>query len=169
MSWAVMLRLAVERLGVTPDEFWRLSLREWRMLTAPPEQAAMSRGELERLKGPAEAAAQAIEASFERAGESLSRSLARAAADGEITMQELARAVLAAINAVAGSGNGGSLGDALSQAISGAFGGSKADGGMETSGLTDRVVSEPQTGSANACPLSSGFHAATRLPPASAR
>lgn len=44
-----MLRLAVERFGVTPESFWRLSLREWRMLTAPPEQAAMSRGELERL------------------------------------------------------------------------------------------------------------------------
>lgn len=43
-----MLR-AAERFGVTPEGFWRLSLREWRMLTAPPEQAAMSRGELERL------------------------------------------------------------------------------------------------------------------------
>ena len=44
-----MLRLAVERFGVTPEGFWELSLREWRMLTAPPEQAAMSRAELERL------------------------------------------------------------------------------------------------------------------------
>lgn len=44
-----MLRLAVERFGVTPEDFWRLSLREWRMLTATPGQAAMSRAELERL------------------------------------------------------------------------------------------------------------------------
>lgn len=44
-----MLRLAVERFGVTPEGFWRLSLKEWRMLTAAPEQAAMSRGELEQL------------------------------------------------------------------------------------------------------------------------
>ena len=44
-----MLRLAVERFGVTPEGFWRLSLREWRMLTEAPEQTAMSRGELERL------------------------------------------------------------------------------------------------------------------------
>lgn len=44
-----MLRLAVERFGVTPDGFWRLSLREWRMLTGPTERIAMSRRELERL------------------------------------------------------------------------------------------------------------------------
>lgn len=49
MNWAAMLRAAAERFGVTPEAFWRLSLREWRMLTAAPEQAAMSGGELERL------------------------------------------------------------------------------------------------------------------------
>ena len=106
-----------------------------RGLDAVPEKAAEAADALERLKGPAEAAAKAIEASFERAGESLVRSLARAAADGEITMQELARAVLAAISAVAGSGRGGSLGEALSQAVGGAFGGSKADGGMAAPGM----------------------------------
>jgi len=36
--WAEMLRLAA-RAGVTPADFWRLSLKEWRMLT-------------ERLAGP---------------------------------------------------------------------------------------------------------------------
>lgn len=106
-----------------------------RGLDAVPAKAAEAAEALERLKGPAEAAAQAIETSFERAGESLSRSLARAAADGEITMQELARAVLAAINAMSGSGRGGSLGEALSRAVGGAFGGSKADGGIAAPGM----------------------------------
>ena len=49
MTWAAMLRLAVERFGVTPEAFWRLSLKEWRMLTAASEPAAMGRDELERL------------------------------------------------------------------------------------------------------------------------
>lgn len=44
-----MLRLAVERFGVKPDGFWRLSLREWRMLTASAEPVAMRRDDLERL------------------------------------------------------------------------------------------------------------------------
>lgn len=104
-------------------------------LDVVPMRAAEAAEALERLKGPAEAAAQTIEASFERAGESLSRSLARAAADGEVTMQELAHAVLAAVNAVAGSGRGGSLGDALAQAIGAAFGASKADGGPAAPGV----------------------------------
>ena len=30
--WAGMLQAAV-RMGVAPEAFWRLSLREWRMLT----------------------------------------------------------------------------------------------------------------------------------------
>jgi hypothetical protein len=34
--WGEMLRTAA-RLGVRPEGFWRLSLREWRMLTARPE------------------------------------------------------------------------------------------------------------------------------------
>lgn len=43
-----MLRLAL-RMGVTPEAFWRLSLKEWRMLTGAGEAAGMSRAELERL------------------------------------------------------------------------------------------------------------------------
>jgi uncharacterized phage protein (TIGR02216 family) len=37
-------------LGVAPEAFWRLSLQEWRMLTAPaPGGAPMGRSEFERL------------------------------------------------------------------------------------------------------------------------
>ena len=43
-----MMRLAV-RLGVTPERFWRLSMREWRWLTAAGEAPAMTRAEMERL------------------------------------------------------------------------------------------------------------------------
>jgi uncharacterized phage protein (TIGR02216 family) len=47
--WGEMLRTAAA-LGVVPAGFWRLSLAEWRMLTAGPAQAApMRRDELERL------------------------------------------------------------------------------------------------------------------------
>ncbi|HRH19447.1 MAG TPA: phage tail tape measure protein [Brevundimonas sp.] len=99
-----------------------------------PVKAAEAAEALERLKEPAEAAAQAIEASFERAGDSLVRSLARAAADGEVTMAELARAVLAAINALAGSGGRGGLGEALASAMGSVFGGSKAEGGLVAPG-----------------------------------
>ena len=31
---------AAARMGVAPEGFWRLSLKEWRMLTAGPVQAA---------------------------------------------------------------------------------------------------------------------------------
>ena len=42
--------LAGARMGVGPEGFWRLSLKEWRMLTAGPAQAApLGRGELERM------------------------------------------------------------------------------------------------------------------------
>lgn len=34
--WGEMLRTAA-RLGVGPEGFWRLSLREWRMLTERPD------------------------------------------------------------------------------------------------------------------------------------
>ena len=47
--WDAMLRRAAA-LGIAPDAFWRLSLAEWRMLTARPGQAApMGRGEFEQL------------------------------------------------------------------------------------------------------------------------
>ena len=47
--WREMLRTAAAA-GVTPEAFWRLSLREWRMLAEAPGIAApMGRGEFERL------------------------------------------------------------------------------------------------------------------------
>jgi uncharacterized phage protein (TIGR02216 family) len=47
--WSGMLRAAAA-LGVEPEAFWRLSLREWRMLTErPPARTPMRRLEFERL------------------------------------------------------------------------------------------------------------------------
>lgn len=47
--WGEMLRLAAT-MGVAPEAFWRLSLREWRMLTqAPRGTARLGREELARL------------------------------------------------------------------------------------------------------------------------
>ena len=43
------MALAADRFGVAPEAFWRLSVREWRMLTAPAAAASMSRAALERL------------------------------------------------------------------------------------------------------------------------
>ncbi|MBU1522345.1 MAG: phage tail assembly chaperone [Alphaproteobacteria bacterium] len=44
-----MLRAAM-RMGVTPEAFWRLSLKEWRMLTAAPRGTApMGRAGLRKL------------------------------------------------------------------------------------------------------------------------
>jgi uncharacterized phage protein (TIGR02216 family) len=47
--WGEMLRTAA-CLGVGPDAFWRLSLREWRMLTTRPEGSVpMGRVDLMRM------------------------------------------------------------------------------------------------------------------------
>lgn len=93
-------------------------------------RAAEAAEALKGLEAPAEAAAQAIETAFGRAGESLSRSLARAAADGELSLAELARAVLTALNAGLGAGRGGEgLAAAVSAAVGGLFGGARAEGG----------------------------------------
>ena len=47
--WAPMLRAALT-LGIQPEAFWRLSLKEWRMLTeAPRGPGAMGRGRLDEL------------------------------------------------------------------------------------------------------------------------
>ena len=47
--WGEMMQTAA-RLGVGPEGFWRLSLREWRMLTARPEgPAPMRREDLRRM------------------------------------------------------------------------------------------------------------------------
>jgi uncharacterized phage protein (TIGR02216 family) len=47
--WAAMLRTGAA-LGVAPEAFWLLSLREWRMLTERPTASEpMGRSELERM------------------------------------------------------------------------------------------------------------------------
>ena len=48
MSWAEPLRLAV-RLGVAPEAFWRLSLKEWRALTEPAPSPALTRAGFDAL------------------------------------------------------------------------------------------------------------------------
>lgn len=116
-----------------------------------PQKAAEAGAALEALKGPAEDAANAIEAAFGRAGDSLTRSLARAAADGEVSLAELAQAVLKAVTAAASGGSGGGLTAAIQAAASG-FGGARADGGPVTGGAAYLVgergpeVFRPATG-----------------------
>jgi uncharacterized phage protein (TIGR02216 family) len=49
MNWSAMLRTGAA-LGVGPEAFWRLSLKEWRWLTETPGTALpMGRGELETM------------------------------------------------------------------------------------------------------------------------
>lgn len=47
-GWADALRLAV-RLGLPPEAFWRLSLKEWRALTTAPAAPVLSRAGLTDL------------------------------------------------------------------------------------------------------------------------
>jgi uncharacterized phage protein (TIGR02216 family) len=46
--WSAPLRLAVS-LGLPPEAFWRLSLKEWRALTETPSAPAPSRADLSAL------------------------------------------------------------------------------------------------------------------------
>ncbi|MDI6623802.1 MAG: phage tail assembly chaperone [Brevundimonas sp.] len=47
--WGSMMRDAA-RAGVAPADFWRLSLKEWRLLTeAPVEGLPLGRREFERM------------------------------------------------------------------------------------------------------------------------
>ena len=47
--WGAMMRLAA-RAGVGPADFWRLSLKEWRLLIeAPAEAGPLGRREFERM------------------------------------------------------------------------------------------------------------------------
>ncbi len=46
--WPAMLRLAVT-LTITPEAFWRLSLKEWRALTGGGEVEVLTRAGLEAL------------------------------------------------------------------------------------------------------------------------
>ncbi|MCR6658566.1 MAG: phage tail assembly chaperone [Asticcacaulis sp.] len=47
--WISLFRHGVLGLRLTPEAFWRLSWREWQMLTAAPEMAVLSRQALEDL------------------------------------------------------------------------------------------------------------------------
>lgn len=48
-AWGPMLRTAMA-IGVAPEAFWRLSLKEWRMLTTVPAGVVpMARAELEDM------------------------------------------------------------------------------------------------------------------------
>ena len=47
--WGPMMRTALA-LGVRPEAFWRLSIREWRMLTERPDAVGpLGRREMEGL------------------------------------------------------------------------------------------------------------------------
>jgi hypothetical protein len=46
--WPAMLRAACA-MGIAPEAFWRLGVREWRML-APPGDDAMTRADFARLR-----------------------------------------------------------------------------------------------------------------------
>lgn len=47
-EWGAMLRAAVA-MGIAPEAFWRMSLKEWRMLTAPTGPGPMGRRELDEM------------------------------------------------------------------------------------------------------------------------
>lgn len=48
-TWRDALRLAVLRLGLAPEAFWRLSLIEWRTLTEAPAAPVLGRAALDAL------------------------------------------------------------------------------------------------------------------------
>ncbi len=48
-DWARLFRHAILGLRLEPEAFWRLSWREWQMLTAAPETVILSRQALEDL------------------------------------------------------------------------------------------------------------------------
>ena len=49
-AWPALMRLSVERFGIAPHAFWRLSLVEWRALTAAPVAASpLGRADLDAL------------------------------------------------------------------------------------------------------------------------
>ncbi|ABI65221.1 hypothetical protein Mmar10_0928 [Maricaulis maris MCS10] len=49
MNWALVLRAGLA-LGLVPEQVWRLSLVEWRALTAFGGQAPLDRAGLEALR-----------------------------------------------------------------------------------------------------------------------
>lgn len=49
-GWSAMIQAAA-RAGIPVEAFWRLSVREWRLLTARPDSPAMTRERLAQLCG----------------------------------------------------------------------------------------------------------------------
>ncbi|HAH08686.1 MAG TPA: phage tail assembly chaperone [Alphaproteobacteria bacterium] len=47
--WRQWMRDAARQFHVPPTEFWSLSLREWRTLTAPDEAPGLGQDELDQL------------------------------------------------------------------------------------------------------------------------
>ena len=50
MDWPAVLQLAALRFGLSAASVWRLSLPEWRALTAPAGPSPLGRAEFERLR-----------------------------------------------------------------------------------------------------------------------
>jgi uncharacterized phage protein (TIGR02216 family) len=48
IDWGGLLRAAA-RMGVSPEDFWRMSVREWRLMTRGDDVIAMSRADLAEL------------------------------------------------------------------------------------------------------------------------
>ncbi len=48
-QWRAALRLACWRLGLSPQAFWALSVREWQALVGPEVGPVLTRGDLEGL------------------------------------------------------------------------------------------------------------------------
>lgn len=124
-------------------------------------QTAQAAASLSALAKPAQAAADAIDQAFSKAGASLATTLAKAAADGKLSLSELASAVISAVDAFSRTSAGSSLTSALSAAISGVFGGARADGGPVSAGGAYLVgergpeVFHP-SGSGDVAPMSGG-------------
>lgn len=48
-DWPSLLSLAATRFHIPPDAFWRLSVKEWAGLTAPPALDVLGRQDFDRL------------------------------------------------------------------------------------------------------------------------
>ncbi len=80
--------------------------------------------------GPAQQAADAIAASFARAGQSISSELSRAARTGEFSFRRMVNSILNDLARLAISKViGGAISGVLGQAVGGAFSGARAEGG----------------------------------------
>jgi uncharacterized phage protein (TIGR02216 family) len=48
-DWPDLIRLAATRFAISPESFWRLSVKEWAALTKPPPSAALGRQDFDTL------------------------------------------------------------------------------------------------------------------------